>query len=72
MHSLAVKNRKPLVNVLCFEPNPKVLSLLYNNARLNALDIQICAFAIYEQADIMTLSIVDGNSGMSTLEAWDG
>lgn len=72
IHSLAVKKKRPNVNVFCFEPNPKVLSHLYNNVRLNGLDINICGFALFEKNDVMTLNIVDGNSGMSTLTPWQG
>lgn len=72
IHSLAVKKKRPDVNVYSFEPNPKILSLLYDNTRLNGLDINICGFALFEKDDVMTLNIVDGNSGMSTLTPWEG
>ena len=56
--------------VLSFEPNPKTLTSLFDNALLNESDIQICAFALFEHVSSMTLYIASGNSGMTTLTPW--
>jgi FkbM family methyltransferase len=70
IHSLAIKRAIPGSTVYSFEPNPKTLGLLYDNVKLNNLDIKICGFALYDKAGLMDLHIADGNSGMSTLTPW--
>ena len=70
IHSIAVKKNLPGVKVYSFEPNPKTISRLYDNVRLNELDIQVCSFALFETVGSMTLHINEGNSGMSTLTPW--
>ncbi len=70
IHSIAVKKNLPGVNVYSFEPNPKTVSRLYDNVKLNSLDITVCSFALFETIGPMTLHINEGNSGMSTLMPW--
>ena len=70
IHSLAVKKNLPLVNVFAFEPNPHTLGLLYENVRINKLDVKICGFALFNKSDVLTLYIKDDNSGMTTLTPW--
>ncbi|MBB6108754.1 FkbM family methyltransferase [Mucilaginibacter lappiensis] len=70
IHSIAVKKNFPNCKVYSFEPNPSTLSLLYDNIKLNHLDIQICGFALFDKIGSMTLHITDGNSGMTTLTPW--
>jgi len=70
IHSIAVKKNIPQVKVYSFEPNPRTLGALYDNVRLNNLDITVCGFALYETVGSMTLHINDGNSGMTTLTPW--
>jgi len=70
IHSVAVKKNLPQVNVYSFEPNPKTLGALYDNVRLNNLDITVCGFALFESVGSMTLHINEGNSGMTTLTPW--
>ena len=67
IHSIAVKKCIPTTNVFSFEPNPKTLGQLYDNVRLNKLDIRICGFALFNKTDTLTLHIVDDNSGMTTV-----
>ena len=71
IHSIAVKKNVPGAKVYSFEPNPKTLNNLFDNIRLNGLDIKICSFALFDRISSMTLHIVLGNSGMSTLTPWD-
>ncbi|AYL98256.1 FkbM family methyltransferase [Mucilaginibacter celer] len=71
LHSIAVKKNRPGVNVVSFEPNPKTLGLLYENAKLNELNIDICEFALFDQMQITTLYIAEGNSGMTTITPWN-
>lgn len=70
IHSLAVKKNLPGVQVCSFEANPKTASRLYDNVKLNGLDIKVCSFALFETVGSMTLYINEGNSGMSTLTPW--
>ena len=70
IHSIAVKKNLPNTKVYSFEPNPKTLGLLYENIKLNNLDIQVCGFALFDKVSSMTLHLADGNSGMSTLAPW--
>jgi FkbM family methyltransferase len=70
IHSIAVKKNLPAVNVYSFEPNPKTLARLYDNVKLNKLDIKMCSFALFENAGCMTLHLMEGNSGMTTLTPW--
>jgi FkbM family methyltransferase len=71
LHSLAVKKMLPQVEVVSFEPNPITLSLLISNAELNDLKIQLCAFPLYDKRQLISLHVVDGNLGMSTLHPGD-
>lgn len=70
IHSLAIKKTLPNATIYSFEPNPKTLNYLYDNVRLNNLDVRICGFALFEKAGSMILHVADGNSGMSTLIPW--
>ena len=67
IHSIAVKKQIPNVTVYSFEPNPKTLGQLHENALLNEAKINVCGFALHEQASVMALYITEGNSGMTTL-----
>lgn len=70
IHSIAIKKNLPGVNVYSFEPNPKTASRLYDNIKLNCLDVKVCGFALFETVGSMILHINEGNSGMSTLIPW--
>ncbi len=70
IHSIAVKKNLPKVKVCSFEPNPKTLGRLCDNVKLNGLDIKVCSFALFETIGSMTLHLLEGNSGMSTLTPW--
>ena len=70
IHSIAIKKNVPGVKVYSFEPNPKTISRLYDNVKLNNLDISVCGFALFETIGSMRLHINEGNSGMSTLTPW--
>jgi FkbM family methyltransferase len=71
LHSLAVKRKMPDVKVYSFEPKPKTIGLLYDNARLNNPDIEICEFPLYSECSMLNLQISEGNAGMTTLVPWE-
>lgn len=70
IHGIAVKKCKPNTLVYSFEPNPKTLSLLFDNIKVNELNITVCGFALFDEEKQMTLHITEGNSGMTTLTPW--
>jgi FkbM family methyltransferase len=67
IHSIAAKKLLPDITVYSFEPNPKIINQLYENAMLNKAGIHICGFALFERPGPMVLHIAAGNSGMTTL-----
>jgi FkbM family methyltransferase len=70
-HSFAVKNTRPDVSVVSFEPNPLTMSKLMRSRARNRLGIEVVSAALSDAEGVAKLSIrTEGNSGTSSLSPW--
>ena len=71
-HSLTIKKLDPSVNVVAFEPNPLMHSLLTTHAKINALDLNVHSFGLSDTRGEAEFFVYTGlNYGKSGLHKPD-
>jgi len=71
LHGLTAKKLAPDAEVICFEPSPAILGMLWRNRVLNDLDVRVVAAALSDRTDFQVFCIAAaGNPGMSSLSPW--
>ena len=72
VHALSVKQARPEVTVVAFEPSPVHYARLCHNAAANRLEILAFCVALADERTYSPFSVLDrGNSGLNSLVPWE-
>jgi len=69
-HAISIKVKRPLSQVVAFEPSSREIARIVRSANLNGANINILPFALDNKNVLQDFFICQNNSGRNSLERW--